>query len=384
MRATDLIFNFTSLLTTAQMRILKYVFLLLLLIFIGASVFVATQKGDYEIVKTKVVNSSRTIVFNYVNDYKNWESWMFWDESGMKFTYPIITSGKGGSFSWEGSLEDGFTKTLSVKENDSILQVMEVNGLKSDIQWAFKDTTGGTKVTWRIKGKLGFIPKISAFLKGGVQKVLGEKYEKSLAKLDKTIEHEINTYTIKVNGVVSVPGSFYLHQSIRSTVANMPKNIKIMMSTVVHFFKKNKIPMGGKPFILYKSYDNPKGIVEFSVGIPVRDEIFTAPGSDIMFGKFESFQAVKTTLNGDYSHLREAWSKSAEYISKNNHDKNSEMPTLEMYVKSNEEEKQPSKWITELYVPITPKITIISSPSVPVQNTSSAAPNVAVETEKLP
>ena len=366
------------------MRILKYIFLLLVLIFIGASVYVATQKGDYEIVKTKVINMPKNIVFNYVNDYKNWESWMVWEETDLKFNYPTITSGKGSSFSWEGSLDDGSAKTVFIKENDSIVQLIEANGLKSDVNWTFSDTTGGTKVTWRIKGKLGFLPKISAFLNGGIQTVIGEKYEESLNKLNKTLDHEINTYKIKVDGIVTVPTSFYLHQSIRSTVVNMPKNINIMMSTIVHFFKKNDIPANGKPFILYKSYDNPKGIVEFTVGIPIREEIFTAPGSDIMFGKLESFQAVKTTLNGDYSHLREAWKKSSEFISKNNLEKSTEIFTLEKYSNGKDEARQPSQWITEIYTPITPKIQVPISNSISSQAQPETPKNLSNQSENLP
>jgi hypothetical protein len=39
--------------------------------------------------------------------------------------------------------------------------------------WKFKDTVGGTKVTWRSKGKMDFMFKIYSALNGGVDKIIG-------------------------------------------------------------------------------------------------------------------------------------------------------------------------------------------------------------------
>ena len=86
------------------MRILKYIFLLLLLAFIALAVFVATQKGEYEIVRSKIIKSPKSTVYNYVNDYRNWENWVASKENDpeMSFTYPEKTTGIGGSYYWSG------------------------------------------------------------------------------------------------------------------------------------------------------------------------------------------------------------------------------------------------------------------------------------------
>ena len=104
------------------MRILKYIALLLFLFLIGLSVFVSTQKGDYDVTVSKVIKNPRGIVFNYINDYKNWETFCSWikEDDSYKFTYPGLTMGQGGSCSWTSSSSDGFIKTISAKENESI------------------------------------------------------------------------------------------------------------------------------------------------------------------------------------------------------------------------------------------------------------------------
>ena len=332
------------------MRILKYIFLLLVLILIGVAVFVATQKGDFDITQSRVIKSPKNVVFNYVSDYNNWQDWFLADDT--KFIYPGLNTGKGSSFSWTGSESDGSIRTVAIKDNESISQQMEWNGLPAEVFWTFKDTAGKTKVTWHVKGKMGFMPKIYAVMKGGAEKIMGTIFENSLAKLDKTLDYELNTYKINVDGVVNMPGTFYLKQSITSTIANTPRNMRIMMSKLLYFFKKNDIPMAGKPFVIYHSYDNPKEITRFSVCVPIHQEIYTAPGSDITHGKTDTIRAVKATLIGDYSHLREAWKKTSDYISQNNFRPLEGKEYIEMYIIGREQTKSPSKWNTEIYLPI--------------------------------
>ena len=332
------------------MRILKYIFLLIVLLAVGVSVFIATQKGDYDVTVTRLVNTPRPVTFSYVNDLKNWTQWAAFDDE-MEAEYSVNTVGKGASFSWEGNDNDGGVKTLSTKENDSIKQQLDWNGLPADMYWTFKDSAGKTKVTLRVKGQLGFMPKVKATLRGGANRIMSALYENSIARLDKTLEREINTFTVKVDGIVEKPGHFYLGQTIISTIDNLPKNIKIMMGNMQRFFKKNNIPMAGKPFVRYEYYDTSKGLTKFSVCIPVREEAFTSPGSDVVAGKFTAFRAVKTTLTGDYSHLKAAWDKTFAYIGANNLTE-ADADYLEVYRTGKDDVKGPSKYVTEIYVPI--------------------------------
>ena len=55
------------------MKILKYLFFLLLIIIIGSAIYFGTKDGSYDIQDTMVINAPPEVVFNKVNDYKNWE-----------------------------------------------------------------------------------------------------------------------------------------------------------------------------------------------------------------------------------------------------------------------------------------------------------------------
>lgn len=366
------------------MRILKYIFLLILLALFATTVFIATQKGDFDVTRSITIKSPKSTLFNYVNDFRNWETFGSWkkEDPKMEFYYPNNTVGAGGSYSWKGSEGDGEMKTLSVKENESIHQKMDFNGSLSDVYWTFKDTIGGTKVTWRSKGTMNFGFKIYSAFQGGPDNVIGKMYEKSLSNLYKTIDYELNTYSIKVIGPVKKLGCFYLRQTINSKISNVPKNLRIMIPKLIHFFKKNQIAMYGKPFVLYHTFDVANGITKFSVCIPIKEAVFISEGSDVSSGQLYSFQAVKTILIGDYSHSKEAWNKTSEYLSKNNLSQNTSIASVELYVKNIAQIANPSQWITEIYIPIQAKEVAVEKPKPAAETTPTNPAEQPIENQE--
>lgn len=339
------------------MRILKYLFLLLLLSLVALSIFVATQKGEFSVERSRVINSPKSAVFNYVNETKNWEDWNSWavEDSLMHVTLSKNTLGKGSLCSWEGKAGSGDLKTLYAKVNDSILQTMNFNGNSSEVFMSFKDTLKGTKVTWKATGKMSFMYKIMNTFNGGAEKVIGLMFEKSLTNLDRKLDYEINTYSIKVNGVSNKLENFYLEQTFTSEISKIRKNSEIVISKITNFCKQNTITISGKPFIIYNTYDSANGLARISICIPIKEAIFIVEGSDIMSKKIKAFQAVKTTLTGDYVHLKAALDKTREFIKANYLTKDMAFSHVEVFVTSKKEEKSPSKWITEIYIPVKPK-----------------------------
>ncbi|MFT5963495.1 MAG: effector-binding domain-containing protein [Flavobacterium sp.] len=341
------------------MRIIKYIFLLLLLSLVALSIFIATQKGGFNVERSKIINSPRPTVYNFVNDYKNWEDFGSWtvEDPEIKISYPQKTIGKGTSYSWDGKEGDGQMRTLFVKENDSISQKMNYNGTLATVSWSFKDTTGGTKVSWRSSGKMSFFFKIYAALNGGVDKVIGTIYEQSLANLDKVLDYEINTFSIKVNGVVKKPQIFYLRKTFTSEIAKINKNFKIGIPLIEAFCEENNVEISGKPFIIYHTYDLEKELAKISICIPIKNEILISAGSDILSGKLEAFEGVKTTVIGDMSHKKKGYEKTIQYLNKNQLAANPIFSHIEIYSNAKANIKRPSKWTTEIYIPVLPKET---------------------------
>jgi len=360
------------------MNILKYLAILFVLLFLALTVYIVTQKGDYQVSRSMVLKTPRTVIFDYINDYKNWETFnaASKEDDGITFTYPAKTSGIGGSYAWNGSNGEGFMKTTFVKENDSIAQKMVLDGNNSTLNWKLKDTLGGTKVTISSKGTMGLLAKISSFFSGGINNVLGDSYEKNLANLDKTLAYEMKTYSIKNNGVVQRGAANYLMQTISCKRKSVARNIKIILPRMVFFFKKNNIPMAGKPFVLYDNTNYANDVVTLSVCIPTTQKIAILPGSDIASGSMEAFTCLKTTLTGDYSHLAETWKKAQTYITDNDYKPNFAGKYVEVYTKTIDDIKNPSKWKTELLIPVFPKAVLVTQPTV----TTPQQPTTSVQT----
>ena len=363
------------------MKILKYLFLLLLLSLVALSIFIATQKGEFTVERSKVINSPKSAVFNYVNDYKNWADFGSWvtEDPEMKINYSKNTIGKGGSYSWEGKDGNGDMKTIFVKESDSIVQKMNYNGTPSDVYWSFKDTLGGTKVTWKTTGKMSFLFKIYTAFNGGVDKVIGNMYERSLANLDKTLDYEINTYSVKVDGLVKKPETFYLHQTFTSKISNVIKNFRIVTPKIITFCEKNNLELAGKPFIIYHTYDIVNGLTKISICVPIKSQIFTSEGSDLLTGKLEAFEAVKTTLNGDYSHITKTLDKTQAYLNAKQLATDPTLSHIEIFTIGKTEIKNPSKWVTEIYYLMKPKVVPYQINAL-VNKTAPAATTTAVST----
>ncbi len=353
------------------MRILKYLFLLLLLSLVALSIFVATKKGEFTIERSKIINSPRAAVFSYVSDIKNWKEWNSWavEDSLITITDIRKTSNELDSMlSWEGKICSGDLQTITVKPNDSITQKMNFNGNYSEVSMRFKDTLGGTKITWKANVEMGFINKILTTFSNSTKDDISSMFEKSLANLDRKLDYEINTYTVKVNGVSMKPECFYLEQTFTSELSKVRKNSEIVFTKITKFCKQNKITISGNPFIIYHNYDIDNQLAKISICIPIKEEIFITEGSEILSKKLKSYPVIKTTLTGDYSHAAIALDKANAFIREKRYIKNTLYSHFEVFVIDKSKTNNPSKWITEIYIPVHPKG--ISESLLPNQETA--------------
>lgn len=351
----NIISNFTAVINLFIMRIIKYLFLLLLLSIIALSIFIATQKGKFTVERSKIINSPRHSVYNYVNDFNNWEEWnsIALDDSLIKITVSQNAIGKGSLCSFDGNQDSGDIQTVSVKEDTNIIQKMNFDGNAADVTMHFKDTIGGTKITWKAKGEMSFLFKVKNTFNGGAEKLFGLLFEKSLVNLDKKLDYEINTFAIKEDGLTNRPETFYLAQTFTSEFSKVIKNSGIVISKITSFCNENNITINGKPFIIYHTYNEKNKLTKLSICIPIKDSIFISEGSDISSKTLKAFQAVKITLTGDYIHTSKALDKAKGFINTKNLKSDPEFSHIEVFSIGKNDIKNPSKWITEIYYPIT-------------------------------
>ncbi|MXN90197.1 hypothetical protein GR160_03075 [Flavobacterium sp. Sd200] len=336
------------------MKIVKYIFLLLLLASIATTVFIATQDGKYTIKREKVINVSRPVLYNYLNDYKNWENLGFFANADTLATYSYSDNsvGAGATMSWLKDGNGGRIETLETANNDSINQKAELENLDANVTWILKDTLKSTKVKVRISGKLTFTQKAYALLNGGTNVTIDSSLEKGLVNLNNFLVKEVQKFSTEVVGVVNKKATFYLGTTSTLPIADVNKKAIGAFDKLLEFSKENRITVTGKPFILYQNINKANQTATCTYSIPIKDEMYTAPGSDYAGGKLLAFNALKTTLRGDYSHLPKGWQAARKYMSEKKIQEKTTAQYLEVYTKGVSQTRRPSLLVTDIYIPV--------------------------------
>jgi effector-binding domain-containing protein/uncharacterized protein YndB with AHSA1/START domain len=339
------------------MKALKYIFFLLLIVIIAIAIYIAVQPNDYSVTRTRTIKAPAAVIYENVNDYKNWASWSSWSEKdpNIKITLPEDTSGLEGSYSWEDADGVGTIKTIEVNPNKAIEQEVQINDYpKSKVTWKFNpNEDGSTDVTRTISGEdLPFGFKFATLLNGSMEEQIGPEYERSLEKLDSIVLADMRKYSIIVDKTPTQhSGGFYVYNSTATTFEDFPSKMEKMLPEVMNYAKKNNITIAGAPFVLYHQWDEANNAVMFSCCIPTASRVITT-GSDILTGQIEPFKALKVTLTGDYANLKEAWETGMEAIEESSLEQDEDGPMIEAYLNTPMETPNPANLKTEIYIAV--------------------------------
>lgn len=338
------------------MKAFKYVLLLLLILVIGVSIYIAVQPNSFEVSRTQNINAPQSVVYNNVIDFKNWESWSPWVEENPKtvITLPEKTKGIESFYEWKDDDGTGRMTTTETEPNSSITQEMQFADYPvSDVNWSFKSNDDGTtNVTWTISGdNLPFGFKMFSAFMGGMEKQIGPRFERGLTLLDSVVQAEMKVYSIKVEGVTQHSGGYYLYNTTSSKFSNFKENMQTHISKVGAYAVTHNISMAGTPFVIYHKWDEANDAIIFSSCIPTNSRIISEE-PEVLTGQLESFRTVKTLLKGDYSNLKEAWGATKKYIADNNLKIKESGPMIETYLTMPENYPNPADWRTELYIAV--------------------------------
>ena len=338
------------------MKFLKYIFFLLLIAVIAVAIYIAVQPNSFEVTRTKTIDAPAGVIYNNIADFKHWEAWSPWVEQDptMNIMYNEQTKGVGASYSWTGKDGKGNMKIVNTNPPKSIEHQLQFEDYHpSKINWTFTPTNDGkTEVKWQMNSdEVPFMFKAYGLMSGGFDSMIGPDFERGLEKLDSIVTKEIRQYKIEVNGVTEHSGGYYLYNTTSCRMEDFDKKMQEMFPKVGQFVAKNNITVSGSAFVIYHKWDEENNTVMFSCAMPTPDRVVTTSG-DILTGQLEPLKAVKTTLTGDYSNLKEAWDKGMKYIEQYNLEFDENGVALESYVTDPMNEPNPAKWITEIYMPI--------------------------------
>ena len=336
------------------MKIIKYLFLIALLLTIGLSVFVSTQSAQFEIERSKIIKTPRTAIYNYVHNLNNWDSFIAAGDTLKKGTVTSLLAGKSAKITYLYKNNKTAYQTIATSINQSIALLKVTNGAKSVVTWVFKDTLGGTKVTVKSKGSVDFETKINSFFKGGVATIAGNETEFNLENLNKILHLEIDSFAITLNEIVTQDSTLYVKRDLTCYETDVVKNVKIVLPQLQKYCESKNAMPAGKSFIGIEKTSPTSKVVKLSVFYPVKDSVSTSPTGVYLFGLLEKCKGIKGTLKGNYSNIEKLKEALAAETLKNKININKNGNYFEIYKISELETKRKSTCITEILIPLAP------------------------------
>ncbi len=340
------------------MKALKYILFILLIAIIGLAIYIAVQPNEFSFSRSKVIKAPISVVFNQVDDLKNWPRFSPWIEKDLdaSLTFGNTTKGINANYAWKGIvIGEGSMKTSSVENNKSITQhITFVKPFKaeSNIKWHFENTNEGTKVTWNMNGKQDFKAKLYSVFAGSFEENTVPFFDRGLFKLDSIIDKDMKKFSITNNGIVQHGGGYYLYNTTSCKIGELASKMQEMLPKVSNYAMSNNIKMAGSPFVLYHKWDTNNDAVIFSCCVPTTERVITEPNSSILTGQLHPFKAAKTSLKGNYKNLKQAWDSTMNYISENNLSIVEYGPMLEVYNTNPINTPNPANWLTEIFIAI--------------------------------
>src|SRR5690606_23420906 len=122
------------------MKIFKYVVIILVLLAVFLSVYIATGKSTFELNVSRQTELSEQRLFSYVNNLQNFKEWNSWNNNENAFKLDFVSQGTGAKVYWTGdsALID------NVLPNDMIHLKMHIDGGDYDTKMSFSKKDGKT------------------------------------------------------------------------------------------------------------------------------------------------------------------------------------------------------------------------------------------------
>ncbi len=335
------------------MKFLKYFILFLLIVSIGSAIYIATLNGKYEIKSSRVIKAPAALIFENINNLKNWQHWGPWYEIDPTIvaSYPEITSGVGASYSWTGKDGTGSIKTVSLVPNKGLIQQIDFGtGSTPEVYWDITETELGNKVTWGMRGESSFTEKAYWLTQGGIEKNMIPMYKRGLELLEQHIFSEMNKHSFKIIGEVDYGGGFYMYQSTSCKIEDVNKKMKKMFESVINYMGKNSIEASGKPFLLTHNWDEMNNTTMFSTCVPVKERVITT--GNVLTGFLEPQKTFKTIFYGSNQYSSKAWEAAYKELANQGFTTLENSEPFEVYTVGPNDNPNPAKWVTEIYIPI--------------------------------
>lgn len=176
-----------------MLRNILVALVVLVLVFVA---FVSTRPADFRIERSTTIAASPEVIYPHVADFHQWAAWSPWEkiDSTMKKTISGEPMAVGSDYHWAGTGEAGEGRmtitSLTPPEHVEIkLDFIKPFEATNTTAFAIAGEGEGSKVTWTMSGKNGFVAKAMGLFMN-MDQMVGGDFEKGLAELKRVAEAE--------------------------------------------------------------------------------------------------------------------------------------------------------------------------------------------------
>lgn len=346
------------------MKLLKYFLLLVLIVLLGGAAYVALIDGKFTFNESTELKAPRDMVFQEINQLKNWENWSDFKNSEIHLNYSENTAGEDAFFTWKNKSANTTGELVNTKvERSSLIQQkgnfeQKLGSTSYRTDWDLNQDGDTTYVHLEINGKLNFKAKIFRLFKGdSTQKNFNSRIQKNLKNLKEEVIRKMEVYSINVDGVKTTDDRTYIYtsQSLKNDPQTLVDSRLKQTDKLLDFVQRENLNSEGSPFMIYNTIDRAHQNVIVSFALPVqidKDIEIEDSEKNILMGTQNNQRVIKGTLKGDYLNIPKLWEAVNTYLKNNQLEQDGQAKAYEVYKVTQKETKNPAEWITELYVPI--------------------------------
>lgn len=302
--------------------------------------------AEVHLEKSLLVRAPRKVVFDQVNNLRNWENWSPWHQmdTTMKIEYSQDFIGTGASFKWEGNNEVG-SGTISIIKSypyDTIFIEMDFMNQGTSLSYhVFTETDSGTYVNWGFSTNLGKNP-LSRYFGLMTDKFVGRDFEKGLKNLD-SFSTGLPDFVVEIKKIKSFN---YVSLRKKCKWEDVSSVMADSYAKLMKHIRSSKINMTGAPYSIYHTV-NESG-VDIEMGIPVNKAV--KGKKEIVTGIFPDKKVASVDYYGFYDQLEKAHGYIQNWLTKMDYDVDG-LP-MEQYITDTSSEPDTSKWLTRIYYPV--------------------------------
>ncbi len=330
------------------------IFLYLCLIAVLVSVIYGYTLPDSLLVERHIVaDATREVVYEQVNQLKNWEKWSPWYafDPEMEIVYEGPVSGVGAKYFWSSTHPDVGSGKLSLIVSipyDSIAADVSFGKVEDVLMYfAFDEKgLGKTQIVWGIKSFFGYNPFKRIFGKF-MESAIAPDLEAGLAKLanySAGLPRKLGLGIEEVTLGYQLVASTRLECSREDFLAKLAAEIKGLRNLA----KKYKLEEDGSPFAVFHKLEPDR--LEVEIGIPyvsLPEEPLPPP---YLAYENQSVRVIEAEHKGPWATIEETHLLVQQWIAHHGFDITA--PYWEVYETIPGQEEPPERRITKIYYPI--------------------------------